>query len=392
MTHAARAIPSVRQPIALAVLALGACSALHAAEFKAGDWDLSVGGIVNAYYTTASCTGSQNFTTPVVALATKATGCGGADGVTTVGNGLLPNVLSIGGKTKQEGYDISATLMVGSAVATSSAIGQNSVVDVRQGFFTFGNADMGTVKLGRDYGIFGANAILTDMTLVGVGSPTNLTQNGRVSLGHIGAGYSYLGHYGQIAYTAPAMGAVTISGGLMSPVNNTLGASAATAKRSPQVQLQAAVKLDMGKVWIGGKQQKFEGTTDSFTMHGVELGTSMNFGAFGLLANVQSGKSLGVWSDADNPGQKQVNTLLQGTYQATAKAKLGLSYGISKMKKMDSTVDSNLKSNANTTVGLYYGLTKSVTLVTEVSNTQSKNFGGEKAKQKGLALGGILFF
>jgi len=384
MTHAARAIPSVRQPIALAVLALGACSALHAAEFKAGDWDLSAGGIVNAYYTTVSCTGKVD-----VGLAGKTLGCGGQDGATTIGNGLLPNVLSIGGKTKQEGYDISATLMVGSAVATNTAIGQNSTVDVRQGFFTFGNADMGTVKLGRDYGIFGANAILTDMTLVGVGAPTKATQNGRVSLGHIGAGYSYLGHYGQIAYTAPAMGAVTISGGLMSPVD-----AGQPGTRSPQTQLQASVKLDAGKVWIGGKQQKFgTNSSTSFTMHGVEVGTALNFGPFGVLANVQSGKGLGVLTDGDNGEQKQVNTLLQATYQATAKAKVGLSYGISKLKKLEgTTTDASLKSNVNTTAGLYYGLTKSVTLVTEVSSTQSKDFGGEKAKQKGVAFGGILFF
>ena len=51
---------------------------------------------------------------------------------------------------------------------------------------------MGTFKLGRDYGVFGANAILNDMTLLGAGAPTQATQRGRVTLGHIGAGYTYL--------------------------------------------------------------------------------------------------------------------------------------------------------------------------------------------------------
>jgi hypothetical protein len=41
------------------------------------------------------------------------------------------------------------------------------------------------------------------MTLIGAGAPVQATQRGRVTLGHIGAGYSYVGYYGQIAYSAP---------------------------------------------------------------------------------------------------------------------------------------------------------------------------------------------
>ncbi len=385
MIHRATRPTLTRAPIALALLALGSAAA-HAAEFKAGEWDLSLGGIVNAYYTTTSCSGD---TVSGTALAGKALGCGGKDGNTTIGNGLLPNVISVGGKTRQEGLDIAATLMIGSAVSSNSAIGNNNNVDVRQGFLTFGNADMGTVKLGRDYGLFGATAILSDMTLLGVGAPVNATQANRVSLGHIGAGYSYLGHYGQIAYTLPAMGDFSLSAGLMSPVD---GSATAVSGKGPQLQALATLKLGgAGKVWLGAKSQKFDGagSGQDFTMNGLELGASYSVGALGLLANVQSGKGLGVLADGDNGDQKQSAMLLQATWQATPKAKLGLSYGQSKMKD---AVGNALESNTNTTLGLYYGLTKSLTLVAETSGTSSKAADGAEAKMSGVALGGILFF
>ena len=39
----------------------------------------------------------------------------------------------------------------------------------RQAFITFGDASWGSVKVGKDLGIFAGDAILSDMTLLGVG-------------------------------------------------------------------------------------------------------------------------------------------------------------------------------------------------------------------------------
>ncbi len=365
---------------AVALATVGATA--HAADFKAGEWDLSLGGIVNAYYTRTSCSGSQ--AVGGAALATKGLGCGGTDGRTVIGNGLLPNALTTTAKTRQEGYDISATLMIGAAVASGDAISNNNNVDVRQGFVTFGNADMGSVKLGRDYGLFGSSAILGDMTLLGAGAPVSATQRNRVTLGHIGSGYTYLGTYGQIAYSLPTSGGFSATVALMSPVD----AGALIGRNEPQVQALATAKFDGGKVWLGVKRQKFEGT-GSFTMNAAELGASVSLGALGFAANVQSGKGLGVLTDGDSGNRKQTNLLLQATWQATAKTKFGLNWGESKLKDGAAT---DLRSNTNVTAGLYYGLTKSVTLVGELSRTTSKPVVGDSARMNGVALGGIVFF
>jgi predicted porin len=384
----------MKQIILLGALAAAGLQSAHAVDIKTGDWTVSVGGIVNAYYTAVSCSGD---TVGGLALGGQALGCGGQGNRTTIGNGLLPNGLVTSASTNSGGYDVKALIGIYNSTATDSAIGQNSVVDVRQAYFTFGNAGMGTVKLGRDYGIFGANAILSDMTLLGAGAPVQATQRGRVALGHIGAGYTYLGNYGQITYsTAKSPSGFGFDVGLMSPVADTpvVAGSVYTSKSSPQLQLQASISGEGYKAWLGAKTQKFTSTTPGvgdLTMSGIEVGGSYTMGDLGLLANVQGGKALGILSDADQGDTKSKNYFVQGTYKTSEKLKLGISYGIS--KNDDDTVGARgLESNANLTLGGYYSLNSLITLVGEVGQTRSKAFNGQSARMKGVALGGIIFF
>ncbi|HEV7491901.1 MAG TPA: hypothetical protein VGO25_13940, partial [Rhodanobacteraceae bacterium] len=214
-------------------------------------WSVDVGGIVNAYYTATSCSGDA---VGGPALASKALGCAGENHKTSIGNGLLPSGLITKFKTQQGGYDIGGTIGIMVHAATSSGVNTNTNVDVRQAFFTIGTPDMGTFKIGRDYGVFGANAILNDMTLLGAGAPTQATQRGRVTLGHIGAGYTYLDNYGQMSYVSPTWGGgFTFTAGLMSPVD----ASAYASKNYPQVQAQLQYTNETVKVWLGAKTQRF---------------------------------------------------------------------------------------------------------------------------------------
>jgi predicted porin len=309
----------------------------------------------------------------------------------------LPNGLVTSASTTSGGYDVKALIGIYNSTATDSAIGQNSVVDVRQAYFTFGNAQMGTVKLGRDYGIFGANAILSDMTLLGAGAPVQATQRGRVALGHIGAGYTYLGNYGQMMYsTAKSSSGIGFDLALMSPVSDTpiLSGPVYTSKSSPQVQAQLTFAQDGFKGWVGAKSQKFTSATpgvNDLTMTGFEAGGSVTAGAASLLVNAQGGKALGILSDADQGDTKSKNYLLQGTFKTSDKLKLGAGYGIS--QNDDNTAGTRgLKSNTNLTLGAYYSLNSLITLVAEVGQTRSKSFSGLSTRMNGASLGGIIFF
>jgi predicted porin len=378
-----------------AVMMVAACARpALAVDIKAGDWTVGLGGIVNAYYTGVSCSGDD---VGGLALGGRALGCGGEDRRTTIGNGLLPNGLLASAASTQGGFDVTAKIGIYSATATDSAISQNSNVDVRQAFFTFGRANLGTFKLGRDYGIFGANAILGDMTLVGAGAPVQATQRGRVTLGHIGAGYSYLGTYGQIVYSTPkSASGIGLDIGVMNPVADTpvIAGPRYTSRSSPQVQAQLRYEQGGFKAWLGAKGQRFEplaaGDAD-LNMHGLELGASFQLGAAGLLVNAQQGKGLGILSDADQGDTKSKNYLVQGTFKAADALKLGLSYGRS--ANDEATAGSaGLKSNANLTAGAYYALNSVVTLVAEVGQTRSKSFAGATARMNGASAGGIIFF
>lgn len=376
------------------VLALGmaACPlAANAVSFSGNDWTVDLSGYANAYYTYTSCPGDSVGGT---ALAGQTLGCGGQENRSTIGNGLLPNALITKFSTTQSGIDITAQVGLMVPVATSNALAANNGVDVRQAFFTLGTKDFGTVELGRDYGTFGSNAILSDMTLLGVGAPVAATQRGRVSLGHIGAGYTYLGSYGQIKYTSPSYSGFTFTGGVFSPVDNT---GVYDSRSDPQVQLQLGYANGGFKAWVGGKTQKFYAPKgsgvqpESFTMAAGELGASYTIDGFSVLANVQAGRGIGILTDGDQGDVKGVNYLLQGTYQVTPKLKLGLSGGVSKDSK-DLASDGDFKSNTNITAGAYYALTKSVTLVFELGQTRSKDYLGNSEHMNGIDFGGIIFF
>jgi predicted porin len=377
----------------LGALAVAGTQGAQAVDFKAGDWNVALGGIVNAYYTQVSCSGDA---VGGLALGGKGLGCGGENNRTTIGNGLLPNGLVTSATSRQGDYDVKALIGIYNATATDSAIAANSGVDVRQAYFTFGNADMGTIKLGRDNGIFGS-VIFADMTLIGAGAPVQATQRGRVTLGHIGAGYSYVGYYGQIAYSAPkSASGIGFDVALLSPVADTplLTAPAYSSKTSPQVQAQVSYAAGGFKGWLGAKSQKFGATAPGapdFTMSGVEVGASYQAGPVGVVANFQGGKGLGILSDADQGDNKSKAYFVQATYKATDKLKVGLSYGIS--RNDDNKVGTGgLKSNANLTAGAYYSLNSVITLVGEIGQTRSKGFAGGEGKMNGVSLGGIIFF
>ena len=76
----------------------------------------------------------------------------------------------------------------------------------------------GGIKIGRDLGIFGSDAILSDMTLLGVGTVSDLTRGGgNTTLGRIGVGYLYADWKGQIQYSSPKFGGFSFNIAVVDP-------------------------------------------------------------------------------------------------------------------------------------------------------------------------------
>jgi len=392
-------------------------------DIAAGDWKVDFAGNVNAFYVGASCdTGTNN--TVIGGLA-----CTG-DHSAAVRNGLLPAALVFSATTRQSDFDIDVTVGFYPGINSSAAAGVNGAgqpsalatpgIDARQVYFTFGDASWGTVKLGRDIGIFGKDAILDDMTLLGVGTagPTNVAPS-NTSLGRIGIGYIYTDWEPQITYTTPTYNGFSGSAGIFQPLNT----PGYTSHNSPQFQAGGSYtwgdpKTDTltGKVWVDLVTQQLTansaaiagdnaaGVSTSFRGTEFDVGVKVDYAAFEGVLYGYDGKGVGTTglyvlpTSASGSKRKSDGGYVQATYKFD-KLKVGLSYGISDLKLADDEnpgqVNANpllLKRNSSGVLGFYYSLTKSVTLVGEYIDSKAKAWGGNSATEKDYAIGGIIFF
>jgi len=214
--------------VASAALALGATAANAGIVIPAGDWTLDVNGNVNAF---------MNFNDADAAKGSTLTGniANGQDGLGEsdsqgINTGLLPSWLGFTGTTRQNNTDVSFTISFQPNASDNSAAGDNKTPLNRQSYLSFGDKSWGSIKLGKDIGIFASGAILNDMTLLGVGSAATGRSGGATTLGGIGTGYVYAAWKGQATYTTPNMGGFQAKIGLMNPNNIPDASTAATTR------------------------------------------------------------------------------------------------------------------------------------------------------------------
>ncbi len=403
-------------------------------DIAAGDWNVDISGNVNAFYVNSSCDADTNSTFVVAGLA-----CTG-DNSGSVRNGLLPAALVFSATTRQDNLDVGVTIgfYPGINSTAEGASGANSGgnpsalgtpgIDARQAFFTFGDSSWGSFKLGRDIGLFGKDAILDDMTLLGVGTAAGNAAPGNTSLGRIGVGYIYTDWEPQITYTTPSYNGFSGSAGVFQP----LDAGDYTKHTSPQFQAGVSYgwgdpkSSDLsGKVWVDVVTQQYKlpsgdlvTTNASKTGTAVDGGVKFDFAGFEGVLYGYTGHGVGTTglylyaTSAAGNTRDSGGGYVQASYKIN-KLKIGVSYGISKLdlasdeEGYNNTTDpcaiptggaSNanpaclLKSNSSVVGGLYYSLTKNVTLVGEFIDTKAHAQGGNSATEKDVALGGILFF
>ena len=215
--------------VAGAALALGASAANAGIVIPAGDWTLDVNGNVNAFLNFSDADNVQG-TNPTGGIAKVQDGLSESDsqGINT---GLLPSWLGFTGTTRQNNTDVSFTISFQPNVSDNSgAAGDAKTPLNRQSYLSFGDKSWGSIKLGKDIGIFASGAILNDMTLLGVGSGATGRSGASTTLGGIGTGYVYAAWKGQATYTTPNMGGFQAKIGLMNPNNIPDAGTAATTR------------------------------------------------------------------------------------------------------------------------------------------------------------------
>ena len=406
--------------LAVAAALLAAASSANAGiMIPAGDWTLDIGGIVNTYYTHTNHSGDNHGGGYGGALFTSANGLegsGGDDSVSNITTGLLPNYLSVSGKTRQNDVDVGFTISVNPGSSTSNAGKQGSHQENRQAFLTFGDKSWGSIKVGKDLGIFASDAILNDMTLLGVGSGAGGLAGNTTTTGRIGTGFIYADWKSQIAYSSPNFSGFSFTAGVTQAWDaiavGSVGGSATSSQRggsSPAFEGKASYEWtgDVGgKVWVSGLTQKVEdfgpGIGDDRAT-AYDIGATINLAGFGLTGYYYDGSGIGqtvalnhgfdaLGNDRDSDGY-----YVQATYTLPGVGtKLGASYGKSTLEGNSGEVLDELEDSM-WTVGAYHPLTKHLNLVAEYSVVKSefdRSFGLSSldAKAKTIAFGAILFF
>jgi len=402
--------------LAVAGAVLASASVANAGiTWDAGEWTVDMNGNVNAFAIMAD---NKDSSQAVGAM----TNTKGSDSDTaSINTGLLPSWLGFTATTRQNDLDTSVTISMQPGASVKNALSSGGGNENRQAFLTFGDKSWGSVKVGKDLGIFASTAILNDMTLLGVGSQGVVGSQGgtTTTLGGIGSGYLYADWNGQIAYTTPNMNGLSLTLGVMQPWNaislgedndNSATSSGGTDQFGFQGQGSFSWTGDFaGKVWAGFFSQEVTGlttgvagTTTDERATAFEAGVSTSIYNINLVAYGYSGEGVGTTGllvdGFDTTGKKRDSDggYLQATYVIPTGTKLGVAYGVSKLD--NTTTDGNtnnlVSENTRLTVGAYHPLTKHLNLVAEYNKIESESMATTQSDSESdiISVGAILFF
>jgi len=399
---------NIKLAVAGAVLAMSATAANAGIIIPAGEWTLDVNGNVNAFAIMGSAKDNNVITGGGLAQTKDTTGEKSNNSINT---GLLPAWLGFTGTTRQNDTDVSFTISMQPNASDNAGSGDVKAPLFRQSYLTFGDKSWGSIKLGKDIGIFASNAILNDMTLLGVGAQGISTSGHSTTLGGIGTGYIYAAWKGQVAYTTPNFNGFQATVGLTNPNQGLTGVGTTTTAVSSlnqdrfglegQANYSFAQDNFSGKIWVGGASYKVKPlSTLEYTASVGDIGMNLNAGGAGLTAYYYKGDGVGTTIMHTNSvsvtGSKRDSDggYIQATYVLPTKTKAGLAYGISKLDLAsgETAVSSTVKENERITAGLYHPLTKHLNLVAEYNKIESISQTNTKNTSDSVSLGGILFF
>ena len=413
---------------------------------RMGAWEVDFSGNVNSFVTQIDCDAKQ---AGRVAAGLACGSDGNDSDHNNIQTGLLPSWFNFSAATvTDEGIRTGVHLSFQPGTDSNQTVGGNdgalglNAANFRQVFLTFGNESMGTFKIGRDLGVFGSDAILNDMTLLGVGTVSDLAaKGGNTTLGRIGVGYLYADWKSQLQYTSPnfngftftaalvdtwgAGGIAGLSTGTATPTVATddVGHSATGAQDGDNFGFEAKINYAFdngagtsGLLWASYIRQDVdfenagvmghanEGVTeDSPTADGYDVGFKVAVNNFDLVGYYYDGEGIGttgfLWDGFDATGEERDSDgwYAQARYRMPTGTLLGFSVGESNLDETanDRTADGGLnlvESNESWIVGLYHPIGEALSLVVEYTETEAEAHNGNEAEEEVLAIGAIMFF
>jgi len=414
---------NIKLAVAGAVLALSA-SANAGIIIPAGDWTLDINGNVNSFATWNRQSGTLTARGGGIYGATHDSNDTNSKSANNITTGLLPNYLAVSGSTRQNDLDVAFTISINpgssttrSGIQNDAALGGNQ--ENRQAFLTFGDKSWGSIKVGKDIGLFAQDAILNDMTLLGVGRGAGSLAGNTTTTGRIGSGFMYADWKAQVNYTTPNFNGFQVTAGISQAWNSwttytaadaTSATSSGRGAGSPAIDAKASYTWDSGKIWVSGMRQQVRGLAGASGINSNndafagDIGANINFAGFGLTAYGYTGEGIGQTHQLldgfayDGTRRESHGGYVQATYILPSKTKVGMAWGESSLDRANASDKLGDTVDTLYTFGLYHPLTKHLNVVAEYNQSKHEVSGNLTAanngefKAKNVSLGAILFF
>jgi len=387
---------------------------------EVGGWEVEFSGNVNGFWTSVECDADPN---GAVAGGLACGSIGPTRDFSDIRTGLLPSWFGFHAQQTKDNLKYGVTLgfqpgIDGNTGIAGAPIGGGlglNASNFRQVFLDFGSDDWGTVKVGRDLGLFGSDAILSDMTLLGVGTLSDLTQGGgNTSLGRIGVGYVYADWKGQFQYASPNWNGFSFALALVDPwgLVNLSGLSlnaGSFSQTGDTMGFEGKLGYEWsgdfsGKVWASFITQSLDTSSTLFSNQdatGFDAGIKLGVSGFEFVGYFYSGDGVGttdfLFDGVDLGGNTRDSDggYLQATYKFPgAGTKIGVSVGESNLDlgAADPATTTLVETNESIVLGLYHPLNDALNLVIEYTQTEATAHNGNKAEETSIALGAILFY
>lgn len=391
----------------------GFVSTAQALDFTWEDFNFNVSGIMGGYYTYTDCdvpVGASRWNT----FSPCEFAVDGED-VASVQNGYLPTWINFK-VSRTFSDDTTALAHFGFAPGTSGfntfagqrIAGAQNVGDVRNLYLSLSNDRWGSLKVGRDAGIFGLHGTLSDIAVPGIGTQAEAAGALNTTFGSVGAGYIYMSFMPQITYTTPVWNGFQAAFGVVQPLDVgpdpvTFAGPIYNTHDTPMIQGKLTYDFNTGS-GVSGKlwgsfvnQEATQGSSQAqtgreITAEGYEIGGNLNVGGFTANLSGFFGDALGDSilfvgaTDANGNGVETEGYLGNIAYTFNGKTKVAAQYGFT---------ESDVVAGAEATaviVGVYHTIYEGVSLVAEYIDHTTSQDGAPDAEAETYGLGLIWFF
>jgi len=280
--------------------------------------------------------------------------------------------------------------------ASPNDLGTGSLIDVRQ-FYAKVSGDWGSVLLGKDFGLYNRENIMSDQLLLGFGQTSDffgLVDGGNVSFGNISTGYTYAFPKSQITYRSNEHNGFTVALGIMDPNKAAADSSEDTPRLEAELKYGAKFSQDGSvKAWLSGVSQSSKVAGNDQDQSGIGGGVNVTVGGLSLTGSAFESTGLGHVAGLDhivgNDNIESNGYLVQGAY-SFGQSRLVLTYGESTVEHTESTLDA---THSNSGIAYFYSLYPNLTLVAEYNQTKAdvtNSLIGERNNT--LALGAVVTF